>query len=215
MEDGSILTVDSCTFTNNEAAFGGGLNIFDSSTMTMSNSTFSGNAASSFGGGIRCYGGTSITVSDTTFSSDSAVGDGGAAELVGCTGSFTDVTATSTTADNEGGAFWTDADLALDEVIVDGATAYAGGAVYLEYGFGDVASVSGGDYSNNQAAYGGVFYTYLTSSTSYLLVDTTTFSGNSASVAGSGVRYNDGSYGASYSLLSPTSFTCRGGSFCY
>ena len=211
-----VLTIDDCTFDTNVAVYGGGLNIFDSSSMTMTNSTFVDNDATGYGGGLRCYEGASITVSDTTFSGDSAVGDGGAAELVRCTGSFTNVDVTATDAGNEGGGFWTDTDLTLDEVTVDGADAFLGGAVYLSYGIGDVADVSGGDYSNNTADYGGVFYTYLTAGTAYLNVTDTTFSGNTANVTGDGVRYNDGSFAVSYNLLSPTSFTCRGNGFgCY
>lgn len=215
MEDSSALTIDGCTFDTNQSTFGGGLNIFDSSSMAMTNSTFVDNEASAYGGGLRCYEGTSVTVSNTTFTGDTADEDGGAAELVNCTGSFTDVDVTATEAGNEGGGFWTNTDLTLDEVTVDGAEAYLGGAVYLSYGFSDVADVSGGDYSNNTADYGGVFYTYLSASTAYLNVSDVTFSGNTANVTGDGVRYNDGTFTNSYTLLSPTSFTCRGGFGCY
>ena len=215
MEDSSDLTVERCRFTDNVSEFGGGLNIYDGSTMTLSDGTFSGNEAGSYGGGIRCFAGTSISVSDTSFTGEFAGEDGGAVELVSCGSTFTNVTVTSSTAGDSGGAFWTSSDITLDNVSVDGAVAEAGGAVYLSYGAGDVAEVSGGDYSNNEADYGGVFYTYLTSSSAYLLVDTTTFSGNVANVTASGVRYFDGSSYAAYTLASPTSFTCRGFSGCY
>ena len=51
MEDSSVLTIDDCTFDTNVAVNGGGLNIFDSSSMAMTNSTFVDNDASGYGGG--------------------------------------------------------------------------------------------------------------------------------------------------------------------
>jgi hypothetical protein len=72
------LTVTNSTFSGNSAVFGGG-GIYSGGPLTVTNSTFSGNSTrgddSSPGGGIWCYYGGTVT--NSTFSGNEAVYGGG------------------------------------------------------------------------------------------------------------------------------------------
>ena len=69
------LTVTNSTFSGNSAQFVGG-GIFSFGTLTVTNSTFAGNSAQLVGGGIFSYG--TLTVTNSTFTGNSApVGFGG------------------------------------------------------------------------------------------------------------------------------------------
>jgi hypothetical protein len=74
------VTVNNSTFSGNAARYGGAIVNYDG-TLTVNNSTFSGNSASAGGGAI---GNTSIVgtalliVTNSTFSGNSTTGDGGA-----------------------------------------------------------------------------------------------------------------------------------------
>ena len=69
---GVTLNLDRLTVAGGSAATGGG--IYNSGTLTVSNSTFAGNSAGFGGGGIDNSG--TLTVSNSTFSSNSAYYDG-------------------------------------------------------------------------------------------------------------------------------------------
>lgn len=69
------LTVSNSTFSGNTAGSGGGIVNFSSGTITIADSTFSGNSAT-FGGGIDNAGGA-LTVVNSTFSGNSAANSGG------------------------------------------------------------------------------------------------------------------------------------------
>jgi len=71
LESGT-LTVGNSTFSGNTSSFGGGVD--STSTMTVSNSTFTGNSASE-GGGIENIG--TLTVNNSTFSGNTASMGGG------------------------------------------------------------------------------------------------------------------------------------------
>jgi CSLREA domain-containing protein len=85
------LTVSNSTLSGNSAPGdegGGGGGIFNNvGTLTVSNSTFSGNSGSS-GGGIYNSGGT-VIISNSTFSSNTSNGGGGGVRNVGSTGTAT------------------------------------------------------------------------------------------------------------------------------
>ncbi len=76
--DGGTLTVTNSTFSGNSAPFGGGIS--NAGTLTVTNSTFSGNSATGgfslggFGGGI--YNAGTLTVTNATFSGNSAISGG-------------------------------------------------------------------------------------------------------------------------------------------
>jgi len=77
------LSVSNCSFSSNNATYGGGL-VNWSATATVSSSTFSNNSAGD-GGGIKNLDG-SLTVSNSTFSANRANTGGGISN-----GSFSDV----------------------------------------------------------------------------------------------------------------------------
>ena len=72
--DGGTVTVNNSTVSGNSADYGGGIYNLDG-TVTVSNSTFAGNQAIS-GGGIYNFDGT-VTVSNSTFSGNGATNTGG------------------------------------------------------------------------------------------------------------------------------------------
>gem|GEM_PF-1897279 len=68
------LTISNSTFIGNHAVAGGGIANFGS--LTISNSTFSGNGATQFGGGVYNEGGV-LVIYNSTFSANSADNGGG------------------------------------------------------------------------------------------------------------------------------------------
>ncbi len=70
IETDSDATFDDITITGGNVSGDGG-GIFNDGTLTVTNSTFSGNSAVDGGGGIYNSGGT-LTVTDSTFSGNSA-----------------------------------------------------------------------------------------------------------------------------------------------
>ncbi len=78
--EGGTVTISNSTFSGNSASYGGGLEN-GYGTVSISNSTFSGNsapgpAALASGGGLDNFGGT-LSISNSTFSGNSASGGGG------------------------------------------------------------------------------------------------------------------------------------------
>jgi CSLREA domain-containing protein len=75
--EGGTVTVTNSTFSGNSAGDSGGAIFNESgSTLRVTNSTFSGNSAGDSGGGI--YNGGTLTVTNSTFSGNSASTQGGA-----------------------------------------------------------------------------------------------------------------------------------------
>src|SRR5437762_12006211 len=73
--DTVTLTIINSTLSGNTAGFGGG--VFNSGTLTIINSTVSGNTASE-GAGIYNSGANTLTITNSTFSGNAAPGAGGA-----------------------------------------------------------------------------------------------------------------------------------------
>jgi CSLREA domain-containing protein len=69
VDSGAMLNIANLTIVNGSFSVGGG--IANSGTLTVTNSTFSGNSAPGGGGGIANNGGT-LTVTNSTFSGNSA-----------------------------------------------------------------------------------------------------------------------------------------------
>ena len=80
-DDGSDVTIDSSTFTNNDGGSNGGGVYVESSTATITNSTFTGNVAS-YGGAVDAYYGNLVFRGNTVFD-NTATTDGGGVSLVG------------------------------------------------------------------------------------------------------------------------------------
>jgi len=189
-EIGGTATVRGSTFTNNTAShFGGGIS--NSGTLTVSDSTFTGNS-SGFGGGIsniQTITSTGIvpatlTVSDSTFTGNSTftgIGTsafgGGLGNGIGGTATVSDSTFTSNSAVKGGG---------LDNggaLTVSGSTFTGNSAVFgggLENG--GTATVSGSTFTSNTAGrFGGGLDNDVAAE---VTVSDSTFTGNSAVFGG-------------------------------
>ena len=70
---GGTLTITNSTFSGNSAVAGGG--IYNAGSLTITNSTFSGNSSQASGGGIFSNG--TLTITNSTFSGNSATTGGG------------------------------------------------------------------------------------------------------------------------------------------
>ena len=155
INNSGTLTVTDSTFSGNSAADGGGITNFG--TLTVTNSTFSDNSATTFsGGGIVHSGSGTVTVTNSTFSRNSAANGGGITN-------FGTLTVTNSTfSDNS-------------------ATTFSGGGIATA-GSGTV-TVTNSTFSRNSAANGGGG---IVNGGTLMTVTNSTFSGNSA-IGGGGI----------------------------
>jgi len=72
------LTVSNCVFDANQSTGNAGVNVWETSRITVTGSTFTGNVAGGYGGALRMAGVTTVTVTDCRFSNNSTGGNGGA-----------------------------------------------------------------------------------------------------------------------------------------
>jgi hypothetical protein len=174
--DGGTLTVTNSTISGNSATSGGGI-YTDGGTLTVTNNTISGNSATS-GGGIYTDGGT-LTVTKSTISGNSAAEDG--------SGIYTSV-----------------ADLTVTNSTISGNSATSGGGIYTD---GGTLTVTNSTISGNSAQFGGGGI-YIDSGT--LTVTNSTISGNSAQFGGGGID-NYGTLTVTNSTISGNSAEFSGG----
>jgi len=170
------LSVSESTFTGNAGGAGGG--IFNYGTLTVSNSAVSGNTAG-LGGGICNWLAAALTVSNSTLSGNSASDGGGIENYL--TGTLT-----------------------VSSSTLSGNTAAVGGAISNV----GTLTVTGSTVSRNTATGsdgalgGGIF------NASTLTVSNSTLSGNSAGFSGGGIyNYYPGTVAVSNSTLSGNSAT--------
>ncbi len=155
---GGTLTVSNSTFSGNTAAAsGGGIFNINNGTLTVSNSTFSGNSARGNGGGIYNVG--TLTVSNSTFSGNIALGK------------------------SQGCGIYNGGTLTVSNSTFSGNSAIYGGGIY-NIG-GGTLTVSNSTFSGNSARLGGGIYNVRT-----LTVSNSTFSGNSATISGGNIYNN-------------------------
>jgi len=165
---GATLTVTDSTISGNSASFDGG-GIENTGTLTVTNSSINGsNSAARDGGGIDSNGGLSMTISGSTISDNSA-GNGGGMCACGYTGPTTTVT-NSTISGNSagtGGGIWNVAQ-------------HPSGLTVLN------STISGNSATGNPG--GGI------SNSGDATVTNSTISGNSAINGNSGGGISNGSY---------------------
>jgi len=167
----ATLTVNNSTFSGNSATYGGGIGNGDFSTATVSNSTFSGISGSAIGNNGF------MTVSNSTFSGNSATYGGAIYNI------------------DEGAA------VTVSNSTFSGNSATYGGAIYNDNTA--FVYVSNSTFSGNSATYGGGIDNnglFLEGPQTYARVVNSTFSGNSATYGG-GI-YNPG--------LNPSTLTLKG-----
>lgn len=176
------LTVSNSTISGNTASGGGGGISSNGGTLTVNNSTISGNIASSDGGGGIDIIGADLTVSNSTISGNTATfGGGGIRTSGGGTLTVNNSTISGNTA-GDGGGISGDS-MTVNNSTISGNIAEQGGGISSS--FGDVI-VSNSTISSNSASggYGGG----ISSTRAYLTVTNSTISGNSATFDGGGIN---------------------------
>ena len=156
IENLGTLTVNSVTLSHNTASYGGGIFNYGG-TLTVGNSTFTGNSASVSGGGLDSSG--TLTVTNTTFSTNSA---------------------------SYGGAIFNNYEtMTLINVIISGNSAAIFGGGIGNYGSLTVttSTISGNSATGSSSQGGGIF----NASTGTLTVNSSTLTGNSSISQGGGI----------------------------
>ncbi len=158
---GMTVNLTALTIANGLSTDGGG--IFNSGTLTVTNSTFSGNRATSNGGGIYNGAGGTVTVINSTFSGNAAGND-----VLASGGGFFNLgtlTVMNSTFSNNTARFY-------------GSGGYNGGTL----------TVTGSTFVTNSSDTGGGIYNNVGSTAT---INNSTFTGNSVTLYGGGV-YNLG-----------------------
>ncbi|MHB1988308.1 MAG: choice-of-anchor Q domain-containing protein [Acidimicrobiales bacterium] len=192
---GTVLTINSgvyvglsgITVTGGTATGGSGGGIQNNGgTVTVTDSTISGNTVSVHGGGIDNAGGT-VTVTDSTISGNTAGYFGGGVFTVGRAVTVTDSTISGNTASELGGGiFKNGGTVTVTDSTISGNTASVGGGIANNVGpvtvtdstiSGNTANLGGGIYNENEGT---------------VTVTDSTISGNTASAGGGGGIANNG-----------------------
>lgn len=144
--DGTVLTVTASTIQNNQASEAAGIGLYNSSLLTLQNSTISHNSAITEGGGILIDpSSNSFIVASTIYSNSAATGGGilnyGQLESINSTVS-------SNEASQEGGGIWSEANTGtfLENVTVAENNAPSGAGIYH---FGSTTAITNTIIANN------------------------------------------------------------------
>ncbi len=114
-------TVNGSTFAKNSAPFGGAIS--NAARMTVSGSTFTGNSAGQIGGGgILNFTGGTLTVRNSTLTGNSTTGDGGGIASTDGTTTIINSTITGNSTTHSGGGLANSATMILVNTIVAGNT---------------------------------------------------------------------------------------------
>lgn len=176
--------IDNCTFFNNTAVYGGAIYITDG-ILSIRNSKFINNSASSYGGSIAADGNCEVTIVNSSFiNSYSKIDSGGAlyskssdlditdSNFTNCSGSF-------------GGAIASlnnSLSISNSNFAMNIAT-YNGGSIYKIYG---TTTISNSNFNRNEGKNGGAVYFDTTSSINLSFLN---FTENTADVGGA-IYYN-------------------------
>lgn len=190
-----VLTVTHCVFVNNRAASGGGIKNFG--TLSVSDSTFSGNTATSWGGGIyNRSAATILTVTNCTFSGNAAY-DGGGIFLQDGTLVATNNTFSGNTATRTGGGIYhyNGTATVVNSTFSSNSAGEVGGSIASGFG---VLIVTNSTFTNSLAVEGGGITNWAQAT-----VTDSTFSGNTANTGvGGGGILNYGTITVTHSTFS-------------
>jgi hypothetical protein len=181
VDTGVLADLTALAITAGQAAGNGG-GVLNIGTLTVSNSTLSGNSANRTGGGIENAG--TLTVTDATLSGNSAGFDGGGIDNSG-TLTVTDSTLSGNSTSGDGGGISNEGTLTVSNSTFSGNSTghfIGNGGGILNKG---TLTVSNSTFSGNSAVLsgGGIF----SAVSSTLTVSNSTLSGNSAAGAGGGI----------------------------
>ncbi len=204
---GTTVTVAGLTIEMGNGVGLGGGGIFNNGTVTVTDSTLSGNHATNYGGGIVNVGTATMNVTDSRLSGNRAT-DGGGIFNDGGTVTLTDSTLSNESATNYGGGILNDGTATMTDSTLSNDTAAAGGGILndgtaamtdsslsndgaTEIGGGilndGTATMTDSTLSNDTAAGGGG----ILNSGTVTLTDGT-LSGNSSAASGGGGISNSG-----------------------
>jgi hypothetical protein len=195
---GVTLTLNALTVANGNSAsyYGNGGGIFNSGTLSLSNSTLSGNSAT-FGGGINNDG--TVSISNSTLSGNSApYGGGGIYNDNSGTVSLSNSTLSGNSASNgDAGGIdnYVGGTVTISNSTLSGnSTSGVGGGI--ENYTGGTVSISNSTLSGNSAAgYGGIY------NSGAVTISNSTLSGNSAPNGYYGGIFNGGTMTSSSSIV--------------
>jgi len=183
---GANVTLSGLTIEGGDAGSGDGGGVDNLGTLTVRNSTFTGNSASNYGGGLANLG--TATVSGSTFIHNSAAFYGGGLGNLG-TATVSDSTFTGNSATDGGGGLANGGSVTVSGSTFTGnsAKSFSGGGI-VNFLLSATATVSDSSFTGNSAAgVGGGLANFGTAT-----VSDSTFTDNSASVHGGGIFTVDG-----------------------
>jgi CSLREA domain-containing protein len=205
---GANLTLRNLTVAQGRASGfpGGGVYNYNNGTLTVTNSTFSGNSAY-YGGGIYNYG--TVSVTNSTFSSNNSLYGGGIFNEGTLT--VTNSTFSGNSADYGGGIYsYTSGTLTVTNSTFSGNSANNYGGGINNNGSGTL-TVTGSTFSGNSAGSGGGGGGIYNVTSGTLTVTNSTFSGNSATHFDGGGILNGGTLTVTNSTFSGNSANTGGG----
>ncbi len=199
------LTLTNSSVSGNTAGSGGGIFNITGGTLAVTNSTVSGNTGSD-GGGISNSG--SLTLTGSTVSGNTAVFDGGGILSSGAaTLTVTNSTVSGNTAAGNGGGILNFGTLTLTNSTVSGNTPGGVGGGILNYG---TLTVANSTVSGNTTAGGGGGGIYNNLGGTLTLANSTV-SGNTTGGNGGGIYAKSGTVTLTNSTVSGNTASVRGG----
>ncbi|MCY2986902.1 MAG: dockerin type I domain-containing protein [Planctomycetota bacterium] len=194
------LTVRNSTLTGNSASSSGG-GIFNAGTLLLTDVTVSENSSASRGGGIYSYG--TLTVANSIFSANTG-SDGGAICFSGAL-VLTNSVLSGNSATNAGGGIYSDnATLSVMNSTLAGNSASSGGGIFSDLG---TLAVTNSVLSGNSAGSGGGIW----NASGVLTVTNATISGNFVLYVGGGIGSYSGTVSVINSMLVGNSAADSGG----
>ncbi|WP_392530961.1 Calx-beta domain-containing protein [Nostoc sp. C117] len=189
------LSIDGLNITGGKAANGGGIN--STSSVTVSNSTFSGNTATTSGGAI--YSSSSVTVSNSSFSGNTANTNGGG--IYSSSATVTDSSIFSNIANLGGGIYSTNA--TISNTTISGNTANSNGGGIFSSGSNSSVAISNSTISSNTAKThgGGIYSTNNTTVSNSTIFGNTADSDNNTQGDGGGIYKSGGTASISNSII--------------
>ncbi len=212
IKNSGTLTINNSTISGNSATIGSGIN--NSGTLTINNSTISENTAIDGGGGINNFG--TLTISNSTIAGNRAGGGGGISNLNNGTLTISNSTISGNSASGDGGGVTNFGTLTLinstiSENLAGNNDGDDGGGIFNS---GTLtisnSSVSGNSAPGNFEHNGGFGGGIFNSNT--LTINNSTIAGNSAGTYGGGVT-NFGTLTLSNSTIAGNSTASYGGSY--